>query len=292
MFGGSGISLADIAAVTKGNNNNGDGLGGNNGWWVLIILFALLGDWGNNGNGNNKGGNGDNGGTTIVTVPTGGACSMGGYGYGGGFMEAAVQRGFDNQAVVNKLDGINAGICSLGYDQIAQMNNLGNTVMQTGWGIQQAINAQGIADMQNANAISRQIGDCCCENRQGQAELRYTMTSDTCAITTAIGNAVRDINENANANFRELYNQQVNIQMEALKERNREQASLIQALNLAQSQSNQTQALSNQFTAQINALGERLDPCPKPAYWVQNPNCCQNPWEQFNNRGCGGCCNG
>lgn len=34
MFGGSGISLADIAAVTKGNNNNGDGLGGNNGWWV------------------------------------------------------------------------------------------------------------------------------------------------------------------------------------------------------------------------------------------------------------------
>lgn len=288
MFGGSGVSLADIAAVTNRDGNN-DGFGGNNGVWVLIILFALFGGWGNNGYGNNRGGNGngDNCGTTIVTVPTGGY-GMGGYGYGGGFMEATVQRGFDNQAVISKLDGLNSGLCSLGYDQLAQMNGLGNTVMQTGWGIQQAINTQGIAAMQNANALSRQVGDCCCENRQGQAELRYTMASDTCAITTAIKDAVRDINENANANYRDLYNQQVNIQMEALKEHSREQASMIQALTLAQSQANQNQY----FDSKINALVDRLDPRPRPAYWVQDPNCCRNPWEQLNNRGCGTCCNG
>ena len=48
MFNGSGLSVADIAAVTRDNDN--DGFGGNNGWWLLIILFALFG-WGGNGYG-------------------------------------------------------------------------------------------------------------------------------------------------------------------------------------------------------------------------------------------------
>lgn len=64
-----------------------------------------------------------------------------------GSLGAEVQRGFDNSAVITKLDGISNGICSLGYDQLAQMNGINTNIMQTGYGIQNSITQMGIANM-------------------------------------------------------------------------------------------------------------------------------------------------
>lgn len=287
MFGGSGISLADIAAVTKGNGNNEDGFGnGAGGWWVLIILLALFGGFGNGGwgNGNSRNNCCDGGGNTVV-VPVPGYGYAGGY--GASFTDAALQRGFDTQTIINKLDGINAGICSLGYDQLAQMNGINNTVMQTGWGIQQAINNDTVANMQNTNALSTQLANCCCENRQGLADLKYTMATDTCAITTAIREVGQQIMQNDNANYRQLHDENVALQMQAYRDQITAKDQLINSLNLAQSQANQ----NNFFAGQIAALKEDLSPCPKPAYWVQNPNCYQGPWGPFGNGRGSDCCN-
>lgn len=43
----NGVSLSDIAAVTRGEN--GDCWGGNGAWWIIILLLALGGNglWGN-----------------------------------------------------------------------------------------------------------------------------------------------------------------------------------------------------------------------------------------------------
>lgn len=291
MFGNSGISLADIAAVTRGNGDN-DGLGGNNGWWILIILFALFG-WGNNGWGNNGNNGGSNGGGNTVVVPVPG-CGYGG-GMGGFYgVDASMQRGFDTSAIITKLDGINSGICSLGYDQLAQMNGINTNIMQTGFGIQQSLNNNAVAAMQNANALSTQLANCCCENRQGQADIKYAMATDTCAITTAIREVGQQIMQNDNANYRQLHDENVQLQMQAYRDQIAAKDQLINSLNLAQSQANQNQF----FAGQMAALKEDLSPCPKPAYWVQNPNCCQGSWGPFSNNGggCGnnwngGCCN-
>lgn len=293
MFGGSGISLADIAAVTKGNNEN-DGFGnGNGGWWVLIILLALFGGFGNNGWGNGNRNNNcceGSGNTVVVPVPSYG---YGGGGYGASFTDAALQRGFDTQTIINKLDGINAGICSLGYDQLNQMNGLGTQIMQTGFGLQQGLNNNAVAAMQSANALSTQLANCCCENRQGQADIKYAMATDTCAITTAIREVGQQIMQNDNANYRQLHDENVQLQMQAYRDQITAKDQLINSLNLAQSQANQNQFFANQLAA----LKDDLSPCPKPAYWVQNPNCCQGPWGPFGNNGCGcnnwnsGCCN-
>lgn len=110
MFNNAAITPADIAAVTR---NSGDGFGDGNGWWVLIILFALFG-WGGYGYGNGRGNGGQ------------GASD---------FTDSAIQRGFDNQSVMNKLNGLENGLCSLGYDQLAQMNGINTNIMQTGFGI-------------------------------------------------------------------------------------------------------------------------------------------------------------
>lgn len=247
MFGSNfaSPSLADIAAVTDNNRNGNSGFDGNNGWWILIILFALFG-WGRGGFG------GANDSTpNIVYVPNGGI---------NGGLGAEVQRGFDNSAVITKLDGLSNGICSLGYDQLAQMNGINTNIMQTGYGIQNSITQMGIANMQDTNALSTQLAQCCCENRQGQADIKYAMATDTCAITTAINQAAQQIMQNDNANYRQLHDEQVAIQMQAKDAKIQEQASLINSLNLAQSQANQ-----NQY------LVATLRPSPVPAYTVQNP---------------------
>lgn len=278
MFGGgTSPSLADIAAVTDNKNNDGM-MGMNGGWWVIIILLALFG-WGRGGFGPNGGNDCNGGGTTVVTVPMSPYGSYGGA--GNGFIDAAIQRGFDNQTVIQKLDGLNGGVCSLGYDQLAQMNGINTNIMQTGFALQQGLNAVNVGAMQNANALSTQLANCCCENRQGQADIKYAMATDTCAITNAIQQAAQNIMQNDNANYRQLHDENVALQLAQKNERIQEQAAQIQQLQLLASQADQNNYLIN-----------TLRPCPQPAYITCNPfTGTINPYGNCNNGcGCNSCC--
>lgn len=252
MFGSSIPSIPLTAPI----NGMGGGYGGDNGWWVLIILFALFG-----GNWNGRNSNSGTDSPTVVYMDRG---MSGGVG-------SEVQRGFDTSGIITKLDGINSGLCSLGYDQLAQMNGINNTIMQTGYNIQNGITQMGIAQMQDTNALSRQLSDCCCETRQGLADIQYRMATDTCAITTSIANAARDIIDNDNMNYRALNDRMTAAEMARKDEKIAEQNQLINNLNLAVSQRNQNEYLISQ-----------LKPCPVPAYNVPNPfnyngqTCCGN----------------
>lgn len=173
----NGVSLADIAAVT--NRNNGDGWGNGGDWWAWIILFAFFG-WGNNG----WGGFGGNGGS----YPT----------------EAILQRSLDTQTIIGKLDGINSGICSLGYDQLAQQNATNNLITTTGYNTERAIQANTIANMQQFNAMAMAQQQCCCENRQMIADLKYDMATSDCAVKTLINQVARELQWGQQNGFRDL----------------------------------------------------------------------------------------
>lgn len=232
------------------------------GWWAIIILFALFG-WGRNGFG--FGGNAGGCGCDSACATVG-----------------DVQRGFDNQGVTNKLNGLENGLCSLGYDQLAQMNTINQNISTTGFGIQQAITNMGIADMQDTNALSRQLADCCCENRAAIAQVRYDMAANACAVTNTIQSAARDIADNQNANYRALHDEIVAIRMEDKNAQIAALQSQVQALNLAQSQANQNQYLIN-----------TLRPCPTPAYITCNPWAGQAAYGSCGTAygyGCGTCC--
>ena len=221
MFNSS-PSLADIAAVTGGNR---DGLGGDGGWWILIILLALFGGFGNRG--------GIGGGEQCATP-------------------ADLQRGFDNQGVTNKLNGLENAFASLGYDQLAQMNGLNSTIMQTGFGLQSSLDG-------GFNGLSRQLADCCCENRATIAQVRYDMATQACDLGHRIDGVGDRIHEELTA-----------IRMEQKNERIAELTQQLNAANLAASQVAQNQYL-------VNALR----PSPVPAYSVPNPSCCYNPCGGF-----------
>ena len=77
--------------------------------------------------------------------------------------------------------------------------------------------------------------------------VRYDMATDACAIHTAINQASQNIMQNFNANYRALHDEITAIQMAAKDEKIAEQASLINALNLSASQSNQNAYLVEQM---------------------------------------------
>ena len=234
----NGVSLADIAAVT-GNNRNNDGMWGDGAWWIVILLIFGWGGFGGNG-----------------------WC---GNGAGNGYTDAAIQRGFDNQTVVSKLDGINNGICSLGYDQLAQMNGINTNILQTGFGIQQAINADTVSGMQNTNAIqstltnmAAQNASCCCETQRqierGFADTNYNMATQACQTRQAIADSTRSILD---------YLCQDKIA--TLQAENND-------LRRAASQDRQNALLTTAMTAQTNQIINAVNPTAIPAYVVPNPN--------------------
>lgn len=241
---GLGYAMGSDAA---GGSRN-DGFWGGDGWWAIII-FAMIFGWGNGG----FGGWGNNGG--------------GGYAASAA-TQADLQRGFDTRTVISKLDGINSGICDGFYAMNAGMlngfNGVGTQIAGLGTAMQQGFNAQTIADLQGQNALSRQLADCCCENRQGQAEIKYQMATDTCALQTAIGNAARDITDNANANYRGLMDFMVQSKISALESEN-------QSLRMAASQSNQNAVLQAAMDANTAELIRRINPAPVPSYQVPAP---------------------
>lgn len=271
MFSSSnGLSAADVAAVMNGNscNNNGFGYGFGEGWWVIIILFALFGGFGRGFGGMGSYGSGCNTGcgcqSAIATV-------------------ADVQRGFDNQGVTNKLNGLENGLADGFYSMnsalMSGFNGVNNAIqnsvmnaMQNTNSIQQAIQADTVANMQNTNALATQFANCCCENRTGFQQIGYELATQGNAIQVAIANQTQALMQNQNDNYRALHEEIVANRMEDMKTENANLRSQIQALNLAQSQANQNTYLVN-----------TLRPCPQPAYVVANPFCCnqQTTTQQF-----------
>ena len=241
-------SLSDIAAAT-GNGRNNDGMfGGDGSWWIIVLfIFAFFG-WGNNGWGNNG-----NGGGYAATAAT----------------QADIQRGFDNSAVISKLDGINNGLCDGFYavnnGMLTGFNGINTNIMQTGFGIHQAINADTVANMQNTNALQAQLANCCCETREAIQGVNYNMAQNTCALQNTMNNNTRDIIDNQNTNMRAILDYLCNEKISSLQAENND-------LRRAASQDRQSALITTEMNAQAQRLINAINPAPIPAYQVHNPN--------------------
>ena len=242
----NGVSHADIAAVT-GNNRDNDGMWGNGAWWIVILLIFGWGGFGNNG-----WGNGNGMGSTSAA-----------------YTDSAIQRGFDNQAVISKLDGITNGLCDGFYavnnSMLTGFNGINTNIMQTGYGIQQAINADTIANMQNTNALQAQLANCCCETREAIQGVNYNMATNTCALQNAMNNNTRDIIDSQQAGTRAILDYLCAKENADLRDK-------VQKLELSASQDRQNALLTTAMTAQTQQIVNSVNPTAVPAYVVPNPN--------------------
>lgn len=246
-----GLSASDVALLSGSNNRaDGFGWGGEGGWLWIIVVFALLFGWGGNGFGGWGGGN--NGGGYVATAAT----------------QADIQRGFDNQAVIGKLDGITTGLCdgfyAMNNGMLTGFNGINTNVMQTGYGIQQAINADTIANMQNTNALQSQLANCCCETREAIQGVNYNMATNTCALQNTMNSNTRDIIESQNAGTRAILDYLCNEKISSLQAENND-------LRRAASQDRQSALLTTAMSAQTQQIINAVNPVPIPAFQVPAP---------------------
>lgn len=213
-----------ITGMLAGQNDN-DGFGGG-GWLGAVIILAIIFGWGN-----------------------------GGYGFGGGGgnnFESAVQRGFDTNSIITKLNGLENGLCDLGYAQNTNTLNgfsgVQNTLAQGFAGLNTALVTQGYETRMGTQATQNQLASCCCDIKSGMADLKYTMATDTCALKTQMATSTRDIIDSQNAGFRAVLDDLCKMRIEAKDEKIAEQAQRISALELAASQSNQNAYLIDKLS--------------------------------------------
>lgn len=234
-----------VMPANTGGYGNG-GAWGDGGWLWIIVVFALLFGWGNNGWGGFGGGNG---GGYVATAAT----------------QADIQRGFDNQAVISKLDGITNGLCDGFYAVQTGMNGINTNIMQTGFGIQQAINADTIANMQNTNALQAQLANCCCETREAIQGVNYNMAQNICALQNTMNSNTRDIIDSQNAGTRAILDYLCQEKIASLQAENND-------LRRAASQDRQSALLTTAMSAQTQQIINAVNPTAIPAYVVPNPN--------------------
>lgn len=271
--------------VYPGNNNGGgfgDVFGGMGGgaiffWLILFFFMMMFMGWGNN-NGNAAG----NGGVQYVPYPMYGMGGPGGF--GGGYSAAdAVRQGFDQSAIINGINGVQMGMQN-GFNnaEVSRCNQQANlmTVLQN----------QSMA-----------LQNCSCENRSAIAGVNYNIATEACNDRAAVKDALYQLTTQNNANMNTMatmFNNGIqNLKDEFCQLRLDSKDQRIAELE-RQLTASQTAGLVNQSRdaiianndLQTAALEQYLAPTARPAYIVQNPNCCAQNYNPCNcnaNRCCG-----
>lgn len=271
--GTGGLSAADMAAVMRGGSGGSWGNdGGYGGWWIILFfLICMMGGWGNNGWGNNGGG-----GATPYIGAT-----------------ADIQRGFDQQATTGQISALQAQVGNGFADAaVARCQGNANTVAAITNG--QYATAQAITGAKDTiatgmNQLAMSLQNCCCENRAGLADLKYTVATENCADRQALSDGLRDVmaqntaNTNAivqsqNQGFQSVIDKLCQLELDNVKQENERLRTQLNMAGLAASQTAQTAQILQGQNAQAQYVVGQCCPKPVPAYVVANPNGC----------GCGG----
>jgi hypothetical protein len=259
--------------VLRGNNGNNDGFGNGNAWWVILFfLLCFNGGWGGYGGGN----------APAQTI------------------NADIQRGFDQQATTSQISNLQSQLGQGFADNaVAQCQGNANTVaaITNGqFGITQAITGAKDTLATGMNQLAMGLQQCCCDNKAGLADVKYTVATEACADRNAVSNGIRDVITAGTANTQQILNglnevirtnQQGTqtivdklcaLELDSVKRENADLRSRLQMADLAASQQAQTAAILQGQNAQAQNILNTCCPPPKPAYIVSNPNGC----------GCGG----
>ena len=216
-------------------------------------------------------------------------------------INANTNRGFDNLALNSGIDGVQtaltngfAGVANgFANAEVSRCNaqaNLLQTLNNNQFGLLSTLNA-------NQNALNNSITNgffdvamanqkCCCENRAGVADLKYTVATEACADRNAISQGIRDVIEANTRGTQAILDKLCQQEIDAKNETIANLRTQLSMADLRASQTAQTAQILSDNARQTAALEQYLNPAPIPAFVVQNPNCCAR------NNGCGCGCNG
>lgn len=259
LMEGGNLSAADVAAVTRGNGGGLFGGYGDGGffWIIILFLFAIFGNggWGNNGNNGNSGGS---------------CCCVG----------QTVQGIIDNQSIQN-------GISTLAASQAQGFANAEVSRCNMATNILQTLNQGQVATQAGFTGV-----------QAGLADVKYAVATENCADRNLLQQSTRDVMENTNNKVQAVMDKLCQLEMDNMKlnyeaqiraeqSKNNQLISENQSLRFQASQGAQTAAILADNNNQTYQLEQYLAPVPKPAYIVQNPNCCSQQPVYYSGCGCG-----
>lgn len=254
-----------------GNGGNGFGWGGDGAWWLLVLfLFAANGNgWGNGF------GAGNNGAMPYILNNS---------------TNNDVQRGFDQSAVMNGINGISSAVCNGFADTQQSLCNgfagVNQTINNGFFNAESAASARQMANMQQQfanqtamnggfNALQAQLAQCCCDNRLATANLTSTVLAENCLDRQALSDGIRDVLVNSNNNTQKIIDMMCQDKIDAKNEKIAELQNRLTMAELAANNNNGVAAIQAGQRALANEIEQYVLPTAKPAYIVQNPNCCQ-----------------
>lgn len=238
-----GMTPADIAAVT-GNNN---GWGNDSASWIIILFLFIFMGWGGRfgGFGAPAGG----GGATPYQVGT--------------VTQSDMQRGFDQSAVINGINGINASINSgFANAEVSRCNQQGNILQQMG-NNQSAVMQQFSQAAYNSQGQTNGI-------MQGISDIKYVAAKENCDDRNAMNTGFQQMQATINEKTQAILDKMCQQELDAMKRENDNLRQQLYASNLAASQVAQTAQINGNTNAAVNSLRR---PAPIPAYAVPNPWC-------------------
>lgn len=272
-------------------NGNCSGFGGDWSMWLILIIIFL--GWGNNGWGNGFGGNNQLG-YDFPWLMNGNNRTI-----------DAVTTGFDNAAIAGQLGDIHGAITN-GFANNATalcggFAGVNATVNSAQNAIAQQLYTNQIADLERSfanqtavtgqmTALANGLQNCCCENRAGLADVKYTIATENCADRQAISDGLRDVLAAQASSTQKILDQLCQDKIEA---KNDEIARLRQEVamkDLAASQTAQNAFIAQGFSTEVDNLYNRLNSCPVstvPVFGKQPIFTCGNNGVNYAGCGCG-----
>ena len=295
-FGGFGMPMMyPMMGGFGGGFGNGYGFGGD--LLAILLLFALFGG----GWGGGFGGFGGFGGAGFGLADGG----LLGYAIGNNATKGDLSSGLTNVQNSGKLDSISNQINSGFSNTASQLCNgfsdvqsaICNGVNTINTGLLTGFGNTNLNACQNTNAIISAIDNnrfaqqqCCCENRAGLADLKYTVATENCADRAALSNGVRDIIANQTASTQAILDKLCDQELQAERRENQNLRSELMYARGQASQVEQTAQLRASLSTIPQVTYNLLETCPintTPVYGRIPIFSCNGGW---NNNGCG--CNG
>lgn len=277
------MSAADLAAIT-GNNNNG--WGGDASWIIILFLFMFMG-WGGSGLGN---GAGNGAGNNLYPWMN---------------QSDQINSGFRDQMINDNVTEIRNGVNSIQTQLCNGFSNVQMGLANGFAGVESGANARQIANMQQAfaaqtavtqgmNDIGMSLQNCCCENRAGLADLKYTVATENCADRTAAYQNTRDIIDSQTRGTQAILDKLCALELDGVKgqlaQAQRENYALQNQINmgaLRESQTAQNAFIQQGFANEVDQLYNRLSNCPVPSVPVFGKTNIFSCNQQVNPCGCG-----
>ena len=170
-----------------------------------------------------------------------------------GDLRTDINRGFGD--VQLGIAGVNQNICQTGNAITGAINN-GFSAAEI------AANGRQMANIQQLFGIQSALQNCCCENRAGLADLKYTVATENCADRAALSDAIRDVIAANTASTQRILDQ---LCQDKIDSKNDTISQLRQELLYARGQASQdvqtARILAGQ-ASEIDGVYNRLKDCP------------------------------